>query len=209
MTTEERYRAILGNHLPADAVDWVYGYLNRYKVHFHITRGRRSKLGDYRWPQGDHNFHEISINGDLNPYMFLWVLLHEAAHLETHLKYKRVSAHGHEWQGEYAALLRENIHFFPVEVRQFIELYSSRIPLARAVGRHVEELLRRHDAGYDASAVLSLDDLPAGSLFRLKAKPEHLFRSQEKRRTRWLCIDIATHRQYTVSGSAEVEKVVE
>ena len=208
MTTEERYRAILTNHLPAEAVDWVYNYLNRYKVHFHITRERTSKLGDYRWPQGNHNFHEISVNGDLNPYMFLWVLLHEAAHLETHLKYKRVAAHGHEWQAEYAALLRENIHFFPAEVHASIALYASRIPLTRAVGRRIEEMLHRYDKGFDAT-VLHLDDLPAGSLFRLKRKPELLFRSQEKRRTRWLCKEVATRRQYTVNGSAEVEKVDE
>lgn len=209
MTTEERYRAILGNHLPSEAVDWVYNYLDRYKVHFHITRGRRSKLGDYRWPQANHNFHEISVNGDLNPYFFLWVLLHEAAHLETHLKHPGAQAHGHEWQGEYANLLRGHLQFFPQESQPHIALYASRIPLPRAVGRKVEELLHHHDKGYDGTAVLHLDNLPAGSLFRLKAKPEHLFRSQEKRRTRWICIELATRRQYTVSGSAEVEKVAE
>ena len=87
MTTEEKYRRILGNHLPPEAVAPIYDYLNRHRVHFHITRQRSSKLGDYRWPQKDHDYHEISINGDLNAYLFLWVFLHEAAHLETHLKH--------------------------------------------------------------------------------------------------------------------------
>ena len=73
MNAEERYRKILSNHLPPDkvvhdcqgenlllsAVDWVYGYLFRYKVHFHITLERTSKLGDYRCPRPDHTFHEI------------------------------------------------------------------------------------------------------------------------------------------------------
>lgn len=206
LTTEERYRAILHNHLPETAVEWVYGYLDRYKVHFHITRGRRSKLGDYRWPQGTHNYHEISVNGDLNPYLFLWVLLHEAAHLETHLHYTDVQAHGHEWQGEYATLLREHLQIFPPEAQPHIALYASRIPLSRAVGRKVEELLHHHDKGYDGSAVLHLDDLPAGSLFRLKTKPDMLLRSVERRRTRWLCTEVSSRRQYTVNGAAEVEK---
>lgn len=205
MTTEERYRAILGNHLPPEAVDWTYAYLDRYKVHFHITRGRRSKLGDYRWPQKDHTFHEISVNGDLNKYLFLWVFLHEAAHLETHLKYINVAAHGHEWQSEYARLLDEHAVWFPPEVRSLVARYASRVPLYRPLLRQIEERLHRYDKDYVEGAVTHLDDLPAGSHFRLKSKPELLFESIERRRTRWLCREVGSGRQYTVSGSAEVD----
>ncbi len=216
MTTEERYRAILLNHLPPEAVDWTYAYLDRYKVHFHITRGRRSKLGDYRWPQRnassdertvnkrEHTFHEISVNGDLNPYLFLWVLLHEAAHLETHLKYSNVAAHGHEWQGEYARLLAEHAVWFPPEVRPLVARYASRVPLYRPLLRQIEELLHRYDKDYVEGAVVHLDDLPVGSRFRLKSKPELVFESLEHRRTRWLCREVDTGRQYTVAGRAEV-----
>ena len=206
MTTEERYRAILRNHLPPEAVDWTYAYLDRYKVHFHITRGRRSKLGDYRWPQREHTFHEISVNGDLNPYLFLWVLLHEAAHLETHLKYSNVAAHGHEWQGEYARLLAEHAVWFPPEVRPLVARYASRVPLYRPLLRQIEELLHRYDKDYVEGRVTHLDDLPVGSRFRLKNKPEFVFESLEHRRTRWLCREVDTGRQYTVAGSAEVEE---
>ena len=209
LTTEERYRAILHNHLPPDAVEWVYGYLEHHKVHFHITRQRHSKLGDYRWVQPRHPYHEISVNGDLNPYLFLWVFLHEAAHLETHAKHgTRVAPHGHEWQAEYAALLRQHLQLFPSETQSAIILYTSRIPLARATGRNVESMLHRHDSGFDPDAPppLRLDDLPAGTLFRLKSTPERTFRSVEHRRTRWLCIEPATGRRYTIGGSAEVEK---
>ena len=210
LTTEERNRAILRNHLPAEAVEWVYGYLVCYKVHFHITQQRRSKLGDYRWPQPRHPFHEISINGDLNPYMFLWVFLHEAAHLETHAKHSvRVAPHGHEWQAEYALLLAQHADLFPPEAHEAIIRYASRIPLNRAAGRRVEEMLHRHDRDADHAAppALHLDDLAAGSLFRLKSKPSMTFRAEEKRRTRWLCTETATGRRYTVSGAAEVEKI--
>ena len=204
MTTEERYRAILRNHLPLEAVDWTYAYLDRYKVHFHITRGRRSKLGDYRWPQREHTFHEISVNGDLNPYLFLWVLLHEAAHLETHLKYSNVAAHGHEWQGEYARLLAEHAVWFPTEVQPLVARYASRVPLYRPLLRQIEELLHRYDKDSVEGSVVHLDELPAGSRFRLKSRPERLFVSLEKRRTRWLCREVSTGRQYTVAGRAEV-----
>lgn len=191
---------ILGNHLPPSAVDWVYAYLDRHRVHFYITRGRRSKYGDYRWPQGEHNYHEMSVNGDLPPLFFLWVFLHEAAHLETHLLHRGAAPHGHEWQAEYARLMTLTVDFFPPEVQPSISRLASRIPLNRKLMREVEMRLR---GGVDPSAV-HLDDLPAGTLFRLAAKPDILFRSVERRRTRWLCVDMQSGRRYTVSATAEV-----
>ena len=205
MTPEEKYRHILSNHLPAAAVDWVYDYLYRYKVHFHITRERMSKLGDYRRPSPDHNFHEIRVNGDLNPYFFLWVLLHEAAHLETHQKYKDMQPHGHEWQEEYRQLLIAHADLFPPELQPLLKKYTRRIPLSHPVGKEIEALLHHYDANYDPDSI-TLDQLAVGDRFRLKRKPDQLFETLEKRRTRWLCKEIPSGRQYLVTGSAEIMK---
>lgn len=212
MTTQEQYRRILRNHLPEQAVEWVYSYLDRHKVHFHITLERRSKLGDYRWPQaaGGHDYHEISINGDLNPWLFFWVFLHESAHLETHLKYNRVAPHGHEWQEEYRQLLAAHAALFPTDVQPLLQRLVRRIPLSRTLVRQVEERLHHYDPGYSAADHLTLDRVhaesnsAAGIRFRLKARPEILFESVERRRTRWLCRDVASGRQYTVAGTAEI-----
>ncbi|MBP5189719.1 MAG: hypothetical protein J6031_02245 [Bacteroidales bacterium] len=51
-----------------------------------------------------------------------------------------------------------------------------------------------------------LKDLPDGSLFRIKSRPDMLFRSVEKRRTRYRCAEEKTGRSYLVSGDAEVEQ---
>ena len=226
MTTEEKYRRILSNHLPPQAVDMVYNYLNQHKVHFHITRGRASKLGDYRYshnplkpgevPEGRRavSYHEISINGDLNPYMFMMVFLHEAAHLETHLKYEKTrlspSPHGHEWQSEYAALLNVHAALFPPEVQPLLKKYTRRIPLNRSLLRQIEEQLHHYDPDYSAEQHITLDRLlaerpdPAGIRFRLKSKPDILFEPLERRRTRWLCLDTTTGRCYTVAATAEI-----
>ena len=205
MTAEEQYRKILGNHLPAEAVEWVYNYLNLHKVHFHITRERMSKLGDYRWPRPDHTFHEISVNGDLNPYLFLWVFLHEAAHLETHLKFEGAQPHGHEWQEEYRQLLATHACLFPPDLQPLLKKYTRRIPLSHPLQQQIEAALHHHDADYNPDdAPLTLDDLKAGEHFRLKRKPGLLFEAIEKRRTRWLCRELTSGRQYLVNGSAEV-----
>ena len=215
MSPEERYRKILSNHLPAEALDWVYDYLFRHKVHFHITRERSTKLGDYRRPCPDHTFHEISVNGDLNPYFFLWVFLHEAAHLETYLKYAShlspftshlsPSPHGHEWQEEYRQLLIANTHLFPSDLQPLLRKYTRRIPLSRPVAKQIESLLHHYDADYDPDDVpLTIDDLQPGDHFVLKQKPNLLFEALEHRRTRWLCRELKTNRQYLVNGAAQI-----
>lgn len=205
MTPQERYRRILRNHLPEEAVDAVYNYLDQHHVHFHITRQRSSKLGDYRWPQGNHTYHEISVNGDLNPYLFLWVFLHEAAHLETHLKYNNVQPHGHEWQEEYRRLIASHTILFPSDIQPLFVRLARRIPLNRSLMRQIESTLHHYDPNYNNEEHRTLNDMPAGIRFRLKNRPEMIFESIERRRTRWLCRDVDTGRQYTVSGSAEIE----
>ena len=184
-------------------MNWVYDYLHRYKVHFHITRGRKSKLGDYRRPTPDHVFHEISVNGDLNPYFFLWVFLHEAAHLETHLKYASAQPHGHEWQEEYRQLLAVNANLFPTDLQPLLKKYTRRIPLPHPVAKEIEAALHRYDADYNPDT-LTLDDLQPGDRFRLERRAELLFEALERRRTRWLCREVGTGRQYLVSGAAQV-----
>jgi Zn-dependent peptidase ImmA (M78 family) len=51
-----------------------------YSCHIRITK-RSSKLGDYRYRSGETQ--QISINGDLEPQLFFFVLTHEIAHLIT------------------------------------------------------------------------------------------------------------------------------
>ena len=198
MDTAGRYRAILANHVPPAAVDWVYDYLDRHRVHLHFTRERRTKLGDYRWPQPHHGFHEISVNDDLRKEMSLWVLMHEMAHLETHLKYRSVAPHGHEWQTEYARLLMPHAAEFGPEAQPLVQRYALRVPLNRALGRKIECLLRGDDGS------LTLNALHEGARFRLANRPEKLFVANEKRRTRWLCTDVGSGRQYLVVGAAKV-----
>lgn len=205
LTQEEKYRRILGNHLPAEAVDWVYDYLYLHKVHFHITLERHTKLGDYRCPHPGHDFHEISVNGDLNPYFFLWVFLHEAAHLETHLKYHAVQPHGHEWQEEYRQMIVAHADLFPPDLQPLLKKYTHRIPLSHPVAKEIESMLHRYDADYNPDErPLTLDDLQPGDRFSLKQKPEQRFEALERRRTRWLCRDLNSRRQYLVNGSAPI-----
>ena len=204
----ERYKRTLGNYLPAAAVDPIFDFLNQHSVHLHITRERLSKLGDYRWPQPRHPFQEISVNGNLNPYFFLWVMLHEMAHLNTHERFgNQVQPHGHEWQEEYRRLLLQYLGCFPQELIAPLRKYCSRIPLSHPLETKIEELLRHHDPDYSPANDLTLNQLSPGTTFRLTAKPDRLFCAIEKRRTRWICQDLHDGKQYLVSGAAQVTVV--
>lgn len=207
MTQEEQYKASLSRYLPPTAVDSIYHYLNSNAVHLHITRKRSSKLGDYRMPQPRHQYHEISVNGDLTPHMFLLVLLHEMAHLDTFLQYGRsVQPHGHEWQQHYSRLLRQYAlqGHFPAEVGTMIEKYTAKIPLSNSLGRALERKLQQLDSPETATDDVVLNELPVGTLFRVKDRPQQLFRSLEKRRTRFRCVDVQTGIAYLVGGNAIV-----
>ncbi|MBQ6068858.1 MAG: SprT-like domain-containing protein [Bacteroidales bacterium] len=201
----EEYKSILAKYLPHAAVDPVYAFMSRHNVFFHITRKRTSKLGDYRWPQPRHNYQEISVNGDMNPYQFLMVLLHEMAHLNTHQRHgNEVQPHGHEWQGEYRQLLLQYLPCFPNDIASLIISYTSRIPLSRTIEKQIDAQLRRYDPDYSPSNDLTLNQLAPGTAFRIAANPQKSFRALEKRRTRWICLGLDDNKKYLVSGTAQV-----
>lgn len=197
----------LANYVPAAAVDELTSTLKHHGVRLVVTRARVSKLGDYRFPSLDHPRHTITINGDLNPYMFLLVLLHEVAHLLTFVDYGRsVRPHGAEWARHYVQLLAHyhSLGAFPAEADALLRRYTARLPLHRATGQQLERLLRSFDPDYNPQQQLTLADLPEGSLFVLRNHPHMVLRSVQRRRTRYHCVEPATGRAFLVQGAAPV-----
>lgn len=209
MISKEQYTDILRKYLPPNCVDLVYDYMTQDNVvKLHITRERRSKLGDYRCPQIGRNYHEISVNGNLNSYFFLWVLLHEMAHLESWKLYgNKVSPHGHEWQREYAKLIVAYREHFPSEVQPLLLRYVKTIPLPQPILTKIENELHHYDRDYDAQEELRLNDLKIGDVFELCSRPSVQFKTIEKRRTRWRCLMLADGREYLVAGNALVKMI--
>ena len=201
----DNYKRSLAKYLPAAAVDSVFNYLAQHSVHLHITRERYSKLGDYRWPRQGHPFHEISVNGNLNPYHFLLVLLHEMAHLDTWLQYKNsIQPHAHEWQANYARLINLYLPLFPTDVSVLLQRYTACIPLSRTIEKQIDAQLRHYNPDYTPSQDITLNDLTPGTRFLIASRPDHHFVAAEKRRTRWICRCLEDGRQYLVSGTAQV-----
>ncbi len=204
---KEKGKNTLRQYLPASAVDDILHYIMSHAVHLHITPERVSKLGDYRCPQRGRNYHAISINGTLNRYMFLMVLLHEMAHLDTYLQYgNRVQPHGHEWQKGYAQLLNNynKVGNFPENVRTMLTQYTTHIPLSRRWLSNIETELSHYNADYKPHEDIRVRNLAPGALFYIKTRPELLLRMVGKRRTRYQCTAENSGMTYSVSGDAPV-----
>ncbi len=201
----DNFKKGLAKYAPAEAVDPLFDFMTEHKVLLHITRERYSKLGDYRWPRQGHPFHEISVNGNLNPYHFLLVLLHEMAHLDTWLQYKNsIQPHGHEWQANYARLINLYLPLFPTDVSVLLQRYTARIPLSRTIEKQIDAQLRHYNPDYTPADNLTLNDLTPGTCFHIASRPDHHFQALEKRRTRWICLNLADGKKYLVSGTAVV-----
>ena len=101
---KEKYRLVLAKYLPANFIEIVVELLVTHPVQFRISKPRKTKLGDFR--ANRNGLHQITINGDLNPYSFLITTVHEFAHLVTFEEHDgRVKPHGKEWQLTYSKMI--------------------------------------------------------------------------------------------------------
>lgn len=205
-TTQNRYKQILGRYLPEKAVDLVFDFLYINHIGFKITKKRRSKLGDYKWFKYKPGYYEISVNGDLNKYAFMLVLMHEMAHHLVHLQYgESVQPHGHEWQRSFADTMKKYIGMgvFPSDVANAMAVYSSSIPLKIKKERELMSIINRYNENANSTPEITLNDVPLNTLFKLE-NHERVFRSVEKRRTRYKCVDIKTNEYFLVQGTATI-----
>jgi hypothetical protein len=100
-------RTMLAQFLPENSLNEIMFLIQEHTIHLRITLPRKSVLGTYLAPVG-RNYHIITINGDLNKYEFLYVFLHEYAHLLAHFNGEGYPPHGIGWKNTF----RELLHYF-------------------------------------------------------------------------------------------------
>jgi len=197
----------LSAFLPAGSFEDVSFYLNEYKVHLTVTRERMTKLGDYRNKHLDKN-HRISVNGNLNKYGFLITLLHELGHLVAYEKYgNRIQSHGVQWKQEFSNILARFISkkIFPADIEKEL-LKTLKNPAASSCAEApLTRVLKKYDP--HKPGFFLLEELPDESLFRFKNG--HIYKKEKRIRTRFLCKDQSTNKQFLFSPITEVELVKE
>jgi|WetSurMetagenome_2_1015567.scaffolds.fasta_scaffold440663_1 SprT protein len=199
-------REELRPYLPENSLEIVMLWLNGHALILRLSRGRRSKLGDYRPPHKDR-FHRISVNRDLHAFEFLITLAHEYAHLLTWERHgRRAKPHGKFWKAEYAGLLTSLIGMgiFPGHIEKLL-LQQIEKPKANSKGQ--SDLVRAlHEYRPDPHSIF-LEDLPQDALFHLQ--DGRRFRKMEKLRTWYRCQNIDTRKIYRISPVTRVIPVRE
>ena len=199
----DKSKQLLLKYIPENAVDDVLTLIYNHKeLALKITRARSTKLGDYR--KINQFQHRITVNHNLNPYQFLLTLLHEIAHFLTYKKYGRgVKPHGREWKAVFGNLLVDYIkpEIFPTDLLPYLLKYAQN-PKASTSG---DGDLYIKLAQYDKNRKTGLKyvfELEKGTVFALDNGQR--FKLQEKRRTRYKCLNIDNGKSYLIHQNAEV-----
>ncbi len=209
MSQLDRNKAILKKYIPERAVEPIAQWIVELDFKLKIKKERSSKYGDYRPPVSGLN-HQISINRDMNPYAFLITLVHEIAHLTNWNKHKhKVKPHGQEWKLEFRLLLRPfmNSEIFPEDVMHALSSYMQNPAASSCSDIHLLRTLKKHDIRRNDNKpdIFFLEQLDPGALF--KTQKNRCFIKGEKRRTRFLCRELNTRKEYLFNPLTEVYKV--
>lgn len=190
----------LEKYLPENTLPYLKKWFGDFSIHIKITRGRNSKLGDYR--KMPDKSHQITINSTLQPPLFFFVLTHELAHLLAFENFGRtVSAHGAEWKQTFRDMLLESSSIYSEDLQPIILRFA-----------------QSPKAGFMASPELvryfQIEDLEDESLYIEDLQPEDqfIYRKQrylleEKRKKNYLCINLDNGKKYIFRPLARVEKL--
>lgn len=197
----ETKKEILQKYLPEEAMDKVVELIERYPCHLKIVQKRSTKHGDFkRFSDGKI---QITINNDLNPYRFLLTLVHEYAHLVTFQEHKRVKPHGLEWKSNFKLLMLPFLSpdVFPEEILKLLARYLMNPRASSDADMNLSLAFRNYDRFTDKTLIF---EIPDRSRFQYRNKT---FIKGKKRRTRYECVEVFTHRKYIFHPHAEVELI--
>lgn len=199
---EEKIKETLNKYIIPEASNIIADWIIQNKVKLIIKSARKTKLGDFRVPVNNEN-PVITINHDLNQYAFLFTLIHEFAHLSTFLAYgNKVAAHGAEWKNEFKKLFltfNSNI-FFPEELLEKIHVYFQKTKASTCSDPELYLCFRTYDKNRNEN-LKAIQDIPIGMEFEWNKKQFQLI---EKRRTRYLCLELKSQKRYLFRQTAEV-----
>lgn len=200
-------KASLEQYLPRGTAEAVFEMLRTGKIALRIVRQRKTKLGDFR-PATSTRPHRISVNNDLNPYEFLFTLLHELAHHQTFVRYGRHhKPHGAEWRAVFADIIKPFLmqKVFPPELEQDINAHFEKNGITHCSDAHLRESFGRYDSPKDPEEDLqwpTVDMLPLNSKFAVADGRE--FIKLALRRKRFTCFCYNNKRLYIFGPKVRV-----
>jgi hypothetical protein len=196
----KKIAAILVQHVPAGAVAYCTSLWQELPFDFKLRKSRVSKVGDFTCRSGQAP--QITVNGDLHPFLFLMTYVHEVAHLRVHKRLGyRAAAHGDEWKSTFIELMAPMLsaQIFPEPLLGGIKDHMTAPKASSFSDSALTQLFRSVDDRERSTVLLS--HIPEGSVFHLHGR---WFKKGKLRRTRVLCHEVKTRRQYLVPADAAV-----
>ncbi len=200
----EHVKIAFSKYLPSPFVDDVVALFLHNTVRFKIVKGRKTKLGDFRAGLNGEK-HQITINGDLNPYAFLITTLHEFAHLTTFENYgRKVAPHGQEWKNNFRTLLLPIINSknLPKDIEEALVNSLVNTKASSCTDHQLSRVLHRYDNLKEGIELL--ERLPNNATFTLNGKQ---FIKGPLRRKRYICQEINSNRSFLVNALAQVQLI--
>ena len=201
--TSDRVFVILQTHVPAPSLEYCFTLWKQSPFELKVTKSRQTKVGDFT-SRRTKSHPRITLNNDLNQYLFLLTYVHEVAHLRVYLQYgNKVDPHGEQWKTTFTdlmvPLLWESV--FPEEILHELRRHMINPKASSFADTSLTQALRRFDRN---TTQVELSQVPEGSIFRLQDK---YFKKGKLRRTRVLCRELQSKRDYLVPADALVSDV--
>src|SRR5688572_26437325 len=203
MNGEKVYNT-LKKHVPAISLDYCFALWRSSPFELKITRTRNTKVGDFT-SRRDIKHPRITLNHDLNPYLFLVTYIHEVAHLHVFLKHgNRIEPHGEVWKSAFKELMIPILQkdVFPFEILHVLQQHMINPKASSFADADLTKSFRLFDK--NASNFACLSDLPEGSVFQFQ---DRFFRKGKLKRTRILCREVKTKRNYLIPAEVLVSNV--
>ena len=195
----------LSRFTPREFIPYLSKLILEARVKFKIVPGRKTKLGDFRYSDLSSK-PTITVNGDLNPYSFLITSLHEIAHLNTFRKHgNTVQAHGIEWKNAFRELLEPVLtsKSLPEDIEKALWKSFVNTKASSCSDLALSRVLKKYDLENDK---IHLESLAKNTIFALNKKE---FRKGDLRRSRYVCIEISSGKQFLVHALANVRLISE
>ena len=193
----------LSKHVPSRATDLIWPLIKDFNFNLKVTNDRVTKHGDYRRPIRANEPHKISVNSTLNSYAFLLTLIHEIAHMHAYEFFgNRIKPHGKEWKQVFATIADPFLanQIWPTDIELALKKYFKNPKASSGADSNLVRVLSNYDKNQD----LTLEDIQEGELFLLTSRNQRWFKKGVKRRTRFLCEEIETGKNFTIHGLAKI-----
>lgn len=200
---KQYFHQTLARFAPEFFLEYLVELILDAKVKFKIVPGRSTKLGDFRI-RSEGEKPVITVNGNLNKYAFLITSLHELAHLNTYRQYgNRVAPHGLEWKNAFRALLEPVLlsKKLPTDIEKVLWNTFTNTKASSCSDIHLSRVLKKYDLPSDD---ISLEQIPAASHFSLNGRA---FEKGLLRRSRYLCKELTSGKQYLIHALATVQLI--